>query len=90
MLNSLVGDDFVRTGFQAERAATLKDFEYTDQYLTREEIAERVARAGLSPAKPPPSSPTTSATTMTSGTNSATASGTNSGKRASASSPDRR
>ena len=53
MLNSLVGDDFVRTGFQAERAATLRDFEYTDRYLTREEIAERVAEAGLGPTPPP-------------------------------------
>ena len=41
LLNSLVGDDFVRTGFQAERAASLRDFEYTDVYLTREEILQR-------------------------------------------------
>ena len=41
LLNSLVGDDFVRTGFQAERAASLRDFEYTDVYLTRDEILQR-------------------------------------------------
>jgi NADH dehydrogenase len=45
LLNSMVGDDFVRTGFQAERAASLKDFEYTDVYLTREEILERTRGA---------------------------------------------
>ncbi len=34
-LNALAGDDFVRTGFQARKPATLKDFEYTDSYLSR-------------------------------------------------------
>ena len=47
MLNSLVGDDFVRTGFQAEKAATLKDFEHTEQYLTTEQIDERLQAAGF-------------------------------------------
>ena len=46
LLNSLVGDDFVRTGFQAERAASLKDFEYTDVYLSREEILQRTRSGG--------------------------------------------
>ncbi|MEV0258265.1 NAD(P)/FAD-dependent oxidoreductase [Streptomyces sp. NPDC050732] len=42
-LNALAGDDYVRTGFQAQRPATLKDFEMTDAYLTPEEISKRVA-----------------------------------------------
>ncbi|UFQ14293.1 MULTISPECIES: NAD(P)/FAD-dependent oxidoreductase [Streptomyces] len=46
-LNAVAGDDYVRTGFQAQRPATLKDFEMTDAYLSREEIGERVASAGL-------------------------------------------
>lgn len=37
-LNAVAGDDFVRTGFQSERPATLKDFEKTDAYLTPEEV----------------------------------------------------
>ena len=45
ILNSLVGDDFVRTGFQAEKAASLKDFEHTGIYLTREQIVERLDKA---------------------------------------------
>ena len=56
LLNSLVGDDFVRTGFQAERAASLRDFEYTDVYLTREEILQRTrgtaAAAAVAAAEP--------------------------------------
>jgi len=50
LLNSLVGDDFVRTGFQAERAASLRDFEYTDVYLTREEILQRTRGAAAAAA----------------------------------------
>ncbi|MEZ7002994.1 NAD(P)/FAD-dependent oxidoreductase [Streptomyces sp. AD55] len=46
MLNALAGDDFVRTGFQARKPARLKDFEYTDAYLTAEEVRERVEGAG--------------------------------------------
>ncbi|MEU8956481.1 NAD(P)/FAD-dependent oxidoreductase [Streptomyces sp. NPDC048518] len=42
-LNALAGDDYVRTGFQAQRPATLKDFEKTDAYLTQEQIDERIA-----------------------------------------------
>ncbi|MEU1117057.1 MULTISPECIES: NAD(P)/FAD-dependent oxidoreductase [unclassified Streptomyces] len=42
-LNALAGDDYVRTGFQAQRPATLADFEKTDAYLTQEQIDERVA-----------------------------------------------
>lgn len=45
ILNALVGDDFVRTGFQAEKAASLKDFEHTGIYLTREEIIGRPDKA---------------------------------------------
>ncbi|POX48726.1 NADH-quinone oxidoreductase subunit E [Streptomyces sp. Ru71] len=44
-LNALAGDDFVRTGFQARRPAKLKDFEYTDTYLTPEQVRERVEGA---------------------------------------------
>ncbi|KUN89556.1 NADH dehydrogenase [Streptomyces bungoensis] len=42
LLNAVAGDDFVRTGFQARKPARLKDFEYTDSYLTPEEVRERV------------------------------------------------
>jgi NADH dehydrogenase len=42
MLNSVAGDDFVRTGFQARRPARLRDFEVTDIYLKPEEARERV------------------------------------------------
>ncbi|SNX56174.1 NADH dehydrogenase FAD-containing subunit [Streptomyces sp. TLI_55] len=41
-LNALAGDDFVRTGFQARRAAKLKDFEYTNAYLTPEQVRAHV------------------------------------------------
>lgn len=40
MLNALAGDDFVRTGFLARRPATLRDFEYTDAYLSRDQVRE--------------------------------------------------
>ncbi|MDQ1013805.1 NAD(P)/FAD-dependent oxidoreductase [Streptomyces afghaniensis] len=42
LLNAVAGDDFVRTGFQARKAARLKDFEYTDAYLTPEQVREHV------------------------------------------------
>ncbi|MFD7923271.1 NAD(P)/FAD-dependent oxidoreductase [Streptomyces sp. NPDC059740] len=42
-INAIAGDDFVRTGFQATRTATLRDFERTDVYLGPEEVRERVA-----------------------------------------------
>ncbi|MFJ8137610.1 NAD(P)/FAD-dependent oxidoreductase [Streptomyces sp. NPDC096013] len=45
-LNALAGDDFVRTGFQARKPATLKDFEYTDSYLSPEQVRERVEGSG--------------------------------------------
>ncbi|MFF7723737.1 NAD(P)/FAD-dependent oxidoreductase [Streptomyces luteogriseus] len=45
LLNAVAGDDFVRTGFQARKAARLKDFEYTDAYLTPEQVRERVEGA---------------------------------------------
>lgn len=55
-LNALAGDDYVRTGFQAQRPATLQDFEMTDVYLSPEEIHARVAAevAGrsMAPEKP--------------------------------------
>lgn len=43
MLNAVAGHDFVRTGFQAQKAGTLRDFEYTDAYLTPEQIREHSA-----------------------------------------------
>ncbi|MET9594612.1 NAD(P)/FAD-dependent oxidoreductase [Streptomyces sp. NPDC006516] len=46
LLNAIAGDDFVRTGFQARKQATLRDFEYTDAYLTPEEIRAHTAGAG--------------------------------------------
>jgi len=46
LLNAIAGDDFVRTGFQARRPAKLKDFEFTDAYLTPEQIKARVDGAG--------------------------------------------
>ncbi|MGW7298992.1 NAD(P)/FAD-dependent oxidoreductase [Streptomyces sp. NPDC054829] len=45
MLNAIAGDDFVRTGFQARRPAKLKDFEYTDAYLTPEQLREHITGA---------------------------------------------
>ncbi|MER6440669.1 MULTISPECIES: NAD(P)/FAD-dependent oxidoreductase [unclassified Streptomyces] len=41
LLNAVAGDDFVRTGFLAERKGTLRDFEHTDTYLTPEAVAAR-------------------------------------------------
>lgn len=46
LLNAVAGDDFVRTGFQARRAARLKDFEYTDAYLTPEQVRAQVEGPG--------------------------------------------
>ncbi|QMU76542.1 FAD-dependent oxidoreductase [Streptacidiphilus sp. PB12-B1b] len=43
VLNATAGDDFVRTGFLQRRPATLRDFEYTDSYLTRDQIKEHTA-----------------------------------------------
>lgn len=40
VLNAVAGDDFVRTGFQSRDRATLRDFEYTDTYLTADEIRQ--------------------------------------------------
>lgn len=47
LLNSIAGDDFVRTGFQARRPAKLRDFEYTDAYLSPEQVRAHVAEADL-------------------------------------------
>ncbi|MET8557181.1 NAD(P)/FAD-dependent oxidoreductase [Streptomyces sp. NPDC004959] len=43
MLNAIAGDDFVRTGFQDQKAGTLKEFEHTDVYLTPDQIREHTA-----------------------------------------------
>ncbi|WP_031521789.1 NAD(P)/FAD-dependent oxidoreductase [Streptomyces sp. NRRL F-5123] len=45
LLNAAAGDDFVRTGFQSRKPATLRDFEYTDAYLSPEELREQVTGA---------------------------------------------
>ncbi|OON72166.1 NAD(P)/FAD-dependent oxidoreductase [Streptomyces tsukubensis] len=42
-LNAVAGDDFVRTGFQSQKPATLRDFEYTDAYLTPQQVREHTA-----------------------------------------------
>ncbi|MFF8669877.1 NAD(P)/FAD-dependent oxidoreductase [Streptomyces sp. NPDC015242] len=46
LLNAVAGDDFVRTGFQARKPARLKDFEYTDAYLTPEQVRAHVEGTG--------------------------------------------
>ncbi|AJE81262.1 MULTISPECIES: NAD(P)/FAD-dependent oxidoreductase [Streptomyces] len=38
LLNATAGDDYVRTGFQSRRPARLRDFEYTDTYLTPDQV----------------------------------------------------
>ncbi|MFD7631813.1 NAD(P)/FAD-dependent oxidoreductase [Streptomyces sp. NPDC059851] len=43
LLNAVAGDDFVRTGFQEWRPATLREFEQTDAYLTAEQVRARTA-----------------------------------------------
>ncbi|MFE4815675.1 NAD(P)/FAD-dependent oxidoreductase [Streptomyces sp. NPDC056704] len=43
-LHAVAGDDFVRTGFLADRKGTLREFEHTDTYLTPEEVAARLSR----------------------------------------------
>ncbi|WUH89067.1 NAD(P)/FAD-dependent oxidoreductase [Streptomyces sp. NBC_00433] len=45
LLNAVAGSDYVRTGFQSRLPATLRDFEYTDSYLSPEELREQVADA---------------------------------------------
>ncbi|GAA4966111.1 hypothetical protein GCM10023238_37240 [Streptomyces heliomycini] len=45
LLNA-VADDFVRTGFQAHRPGSLRDFEYLDAYLTPEQVRQHVTEAG--------------------------------------------
>jgi NADH dehydrogenase len=47
LLNAVAGDDFVRTGFQSRTPAAMKDFEYTDAYLTPEQIREHAEAANL-------------------------------------------
>jgi NADH dehydrogenase len=43
LLNAVAGDDFVRTGFLASRSGTLTDFEYTDAYLTPEQVRKHTS-----------------------------------------------
>jgi NADH:ubiquinone reductase (H+-translocating) len=40
LLNATAGDDFVRTGFLSHRPAALRDFEFTDAYLTADQVRE--------------------------------------------------
>ncbi|MGH4031870.1 NAD(P)/FAD-dependent oxidoreductase [Actinomycetota bacterium Odt1-20B] len=51
-LNAVAGDDYVRTGFQAGRPASLASFERTDAYMTPEEIAETVSTYHYAPTRP--------------------------------------
>ncbi|MFG3343755.1 NAD(P)/FAD-dependent oxidoreductase [Streptomyces sp. NPDC048018] len=43
LLNAVAGDDFVRTGFLSSKSGTLRDFEYTDAYLSPEEVRAKTA-----------------------------------------------
>ncbi|MFF8279766.1 NAD(P)/FAD-dependent oxidoreductase [Streptomyces lateritius] len=43
LLNAVAGDDFVRTGFLASKSGTLADFEYTEAYLTPEQVRKHIA-----------------------------------------------
>ncbi|WP_327286942.1 NAD(P)/FAD-dependent oxidoreductase [Streptomyces sp. NBC_01198] len=45
LLNALAGDDFVRTGFQSRVPATMRDFEFTDSYMSPDELRDQVADA---------------------------------------------
>jgi NADH dehydrogenase len=45
LLNAVAGDDFVRTGFLARTPAALRDFEFTDSYLSPEQVREHTAAA---------------------------------------------
>ncbi|GHH93473.1 oxidoreductase [Streptomyces capillispiralis] len=46
LLNAVAGDDFVRTGFQAHKPGNLRDFDFSDVYLTPEQVRTHVAEAG--------------------------------------------
>lgn len=39
-MNATAGDDFVRIGFLARQPARMRDFEYTDEYLTKDQVRE--------------------------------------------------
>ncbi|BBA95299.1 putative oxidoreductase [Actinacidiphila reveromycinica] len=47
LLNAVAGDDFVRIGFLARTPAAMRDFEYTDAYLTPEQVREHAAAGHL-------------------------------------------
>lgn len=47
LLNAVAGDDFVRTGFQSRTRATLRDFEYTDSYLSPEQVREHAETVSI-------------------------------------------
>ncbi|MEY9969103.1 NADH dehydrogenase [Streptacidiphilus sp. MAP12-16] len=49
LLNATAGDDFVRTSFQRGRPATLKDFEYTDAYLSKDQVRAHMAALTTKP-----------------------------------------
>lgn len=48
LLNTAAGDDFIRTGFLTRSPARLRDFEYTDAYLTPTQVHEHVRSLRLS------------------------------------------
>ncbi|MFD8412162.1 NAD(P)/FAD-dependent oxidoreductase [Streptomyces sp. NPDC059650] len=43
LLNALAGDDFVRIGIRSAKPPTLREFEYTDAYLTPEQVRAHTA-----------------------------------------------
>ncbi|MEU9305605.1 NAD(P)/FAD-dependent oxidoreductase [Streptomyces sp. NPDC048269] len=43
LLNAVAGDDFVRTGFRSSKPPTLREFEYTDTYLTADQVRAHTA-----------------------------------------------
>lgn len=43
LINATAGDDFVRTGFQSGREATLRDFERTDVYMSPDDVRKLTA-----------------------------------------------
>ncbi|NLU69563.1 NAD(P)/FAD-dependent oxidoreductase [Streptomyces sp. HNM0574] len=51
VLNSLTGDDFVRTGFLARSAGRLADFERTDAYLSQEQRDKLTSMATSRPER---------------------------------------
>ncbi|MEU6758339.1 NAD(P)/FAD-dependent oxidoreductase [Streptomyces sp. NPDC046685] len=43
LLNAAAGDDFVRIGYRSSKPPTLREFEYTDAYLTADQVRAHTA-----------------------------------------------